>query len=226
MWCDWPIELFSGKIFSSERDPYPNKRFSLSVNKAPIRVLVVDDHVIVRKGTRAFLDQIDGIEVIGDTGSGYEAIQLVERLHPDIVLMDLIMPEMDGVQTIQKITSQNQVVRIVVLTSFIAEDRLFAALKDGAHNYLMKDSLPDELVLKIKDTIQGESDLHYSLARRVLNYFNAAQALQLLTPVESEVLQMLEKGLPPAEAAQKCGISKSELRIHIFQILLKLHRLP
>ena len=196
------------------------------MNIAPIRVLVVDDHVIVRKGTRAFLDQIDGIEVIGDTGSGYEAIQLVERLHPDVILMDLIMPEMDGVQTIQKITSQNQGVRIVVLTSFIAEERLFAALKDGAHNYLMKDSLPDELVCKIKDTLRGESDLHYTLAHKVLNYINAAQAFQLLTPDESEALHMLDKSLPVAEAAQKCGISISEFRKHIFQIILKLHRLP
>lgn len=191
---------------------------------APIRVLVVDDHVIVRKGTRAFLEEIDGIEVIGDTGSGHGAIQLVESLHPDVVLMDLLMPEMDGVQTIQKITSQNKDVRIVILTSFVAEDRLFSALKAGAHNYLIKDSPPEDLVRKIKSTFHGEANLHYILARKVLNYFNTAQDVQLLTPDETKVLNMLNEGLSEAEAAQKMSISETELRRHIFQIFQKLHQ--
>ena len=194
------------------------------MNGAPIRVLVVDDHVIVRKGTRAFLEEIDSVEVIGDTGSGHEAIQLVESLHPDVVLMDLIMPEMDGVQTIQKITSQNKDVLIVILTSFVAEDRLFSALKAGAHNYLMKDSPPEDLVCKIKDTFRGEASMHYTLARKVLNYFNTAPDVQLLTPNESEVLHMLNEGLSEAEAAQKMHISDAELRRHIFQIFRKIHQ--
>jgi len=195
------------------------------MNAAPIRVLVVDDHLIVRKGTRAFLAEIDGIEVVGDTGSGHEAIQLVESLRPDVILMDLMMPEMDGVQTIQEIASQNQDVHIVIMTSFIAEDKLFSALKVGAHNYLMKDSPPEDLARKIKETFQGESDLHHNLARKVLNYFSTAQGTQLLTPDETEVLQFLYEGLPVAEAAQKMGITETELRRHIFQIFQKLHQL-
>ena len=195
------------------------------MNTAPIRVMVVDDHVIVRKGTRAFLAEIEGIEVVGDTGSGGEAIQLVESLRPDVILVDLMMPEMDGVQTIQQIAFQNQDVRIVILTSFIAEDKLFSALKAGAHNYLMKDSPPEELAHKIKDTFKGEANLHHILARKVLNYFSTAQGAQLLTPDESEVLQTMNEGLPEAEAAQKIGISETELRRHIFQIFQKLHKL-
>ena len=195
------------------------------MNTAPIRVMVVDDHVIVRKGTRAFLAEIDGVEVVGDTGSGHEAIQLVESLHPDVILMDLMMPEMDGVETIQQITSQNQDVRIVILTSFIAEERLFSALRAGAHNYLMKDSPPEDLVRKIKDTSQGEANLHHSLARKVLNYFSTTQGTQLLTPAESEVLKMLNEDLPAEEAAHKMNISEAELHRHIFQIVQKLHQL-
>ena len=196
------------------------------MNAAPIRVLVVDDHVIVRKGTRAFLEEIDGVEVVGDTGSGYEAIQLVESLHPDVILMDLIMPEMNGVQAIQQIVSQNQDVRIMILTSFIAEDKLLSALKAGAHNYLMKDSPPEDLVCKIKDTFHGKADLHHSLAHKVQNCFNAAQNVQLLTSDESEVLQLLNVGLTATQAAQKMCISEAELHRHIFQIFQKLHQLP
>lgn len=195
------------------------------MNTAPIRVLVVDDHVIVRKGTRAFLQEIDDIEVVGDTGSGREAIRLVESLHPDVILMDLIMPEMDGVQTIQQIASQHQDVRIVILTSFVAEDKMFSALRAGAHNYLMKDSPPEDLVRKIKETFQGEADLHHTLARKVLNCFNAAQDVHLLTSDEIEILQMVNEGLPTAEAAQKMCISETELRRHIFHIFCKLHQL-
>jgi DNA-binding NarL/FixJ family response regulator len=196
------------------------------MNIALIRVLVVDDHAIVRKGTRAFLEEIDGVDIVGDTGSGREAIRLVESLHPDVILMDLIMPEMDGVQTIQQIASQYQDVRIVILTSFVAEDKMFSALKAGAHNYLMKDSPPEDLVRKIKETFQGEADLHHSLARKILNYFNAAQDVHLLTSDETEILQMLNEGLPTAEAAQRMCISETELRRHIFQIFWKLHQLP
>ena len=193
------------------------------MNIAPIRVMVVDDHAIVRKGTRAFLAEIDGIEVVGDTGSGHEAIQLVESLHPDVILMDLMMPEMDGVETIRQIASQNQNVRIVILTSFIAEEKLVSALLAGGHNYLLKDLPPEELVHRIRDTFQGEASLHQSLARKVLYYFSTAQGAQLLTPVESEVLQKLNEGLPVVEAAQKMGISETELRRHVFQIIQKLH---
>ena len=194
------------------------------MNSTPIRVMVVDDHVIVRKGTRAFLAEIDGVEVVGDAGSGLEAIQLVESLRPDVILMDLMMPEMDGVETIQKITSQNQDARIVILTSFIAEERLFSALEAGGHNYLLKDSPPEDLVRKIKETVHDEANLHQSLARKVLSYFRTTQGVQQLTPGESDVLQMLNEGLSAAEVAQKMGISETELRKHIFQIIQKLHQ--
>jgi DNA-binding NarL/FixJ family response regulator len=193
------------------------------MNTAPIRVMVVDDQAIVRKGVRAFLAEIEGIEVVGDAGSGHEAIQLVESLSPDVILMDLNMPEMDGVQTTQQIASQNQEVRIVISTGFGSEEKLFAALKVGAHNYLMKDSLPEYLVRKIKDTFQGASDLNHSLARKILNYFKSENDARPLTSSEFEILQMLSEGSTVEEAEQKMVISEAELHRQIFQIIQKLH---
>ena len=193
------------------------------MSTAPIRVMVVDDHAIVRKGLRAFLAEIDGVEVVGDAGSGREAIQLVESLSPDVILMDLKMPEMDGVQTIQQIASQNQEVRIVVSTGIGSEEKIFMALQVGAHNYLMKDSLPEYLVHKIKDTFQGESDLNRGLARKLINCFSAENNIQTLTSAESEILKMLSEGLTAAEAAQKMDFSEAELHRQIFQIIQKLH---
>ena len=123
------------------------------MSTASIRVMVVDDHAIVRKGVRAFLAEIEGIEVVGDAGSGHEAIQLVESLNPDVILMDLNMPEMDGVQTTQQIASLNQEVRIVISTGFGSEEKLFAALKVGTTAFRQlpsadagDDSLKDALV--------------------------------------------------------------------------------
>ena len=190
-----------------------------------IRVLIVDDQAIVRKGLRAFLAEIEGIEVVGDTGSGREAIQLVKGLSPDVILMDLRMPEMDGVQTIQEIASQNQEVRMIVLTSFGEQEKLFLALKVGAHNYLLKDSFPEELVRKIKDSFQGESDLNHSLARKLIKYFGADNDARPLTSCESEILQMLSEGEAVADVAQKLDISEGELHRQIFQIIQKFHQL-
>ena len=187
--------------------------------------MVVDNHEIVRKGLRAFLGEIEGIEIVGDTGSGSEAIQLVESLNPDVILMDLIMPEMDGIQTTQQVASQNQEVCIVILTGFGSDEKLFAALKAGAYNYLIKDSFPEHLVRKIKDTFQGASDLHQGLARKLINYFNAENDVRPLTSCEYEILQMLSEGLTDTESVQKMGISEAELHRQIFQIIQKLHQL-
>jgi len=192
----------------------------------PIRVLIVDDHVIVRKGTRAFLEEVDGIEVVGDAASGQEAIRLAECLRPDVILMDLIMPEMDGVDAIRQIHLLNQDVRVVVVTSFIIEEKLFSALMAGAQNYLLKDSLPDELVEKIQQTYRCESDLHSKIVRRLLNAFADAPPDLSLTSRQTEILELLNTGLKTSEAATQLGIGLTELRQQLFQILQKLHHLP
>lgn len=192
----------------------------------PIRVLIVDDHVLVRKGTRAFLAEIDDIYVIGDTGSGREAIQLVDRLNPDLILVDLMMPEMDGIQTIRQISSVNRNVRILVMTSFIAEERVVSALQAGAHNYLMKDSPPEKLSLMIQQTCRGESILQHGIAKKILEIFITNNADQLLTPIEVEILSSLTSGSSLPEIAKNLGFSEVELRKHVFLIIQKLHQFP
>lgn len=190
-----------------------------------IRVIVVDDHLIVRKGTRAFLAEFNGIEIIGDAGNGQEAIQLVENLHPDVVLIDLMMPGMDGIQTIQHMRALNHDARIVIMTSFIAQEKVVLALKAGAHSYLLKDSPPEDLIQTIMYTYRGEAILHHGTASKIFELFKTGNPNGLLTPVESEILMLLTNGYDENENARKVGISEAEFRGHIFQIIQKLHQL-
>lgn len=195
------------------------------MSNVPISVLIVDDHLIVRKGMRAFLNEIDGIEVVGDAANGQEAVDFVKSLAPDVVLMDLMMPEMDGVDAIKQIHLQNQDIRVLVMTSFIVEERLFAALMAGAHNYLLKHSTPDELAEKIQQTYQSRSDLHSKIARKVFDAFTDAPPDRSLTACQTQILELLNTGMTTEEAAEQMGIQPNELRQQIFHILQKLHDL-
>jgi NarL family two-component system response regulator LiaR len=193
------------------------------MNTEPIRVIIVDDHIIVRKGMRAFLAEIDDIEVVGDAGSGPEAIQLVTCLHPDVILLDLKMPEMDGIQISQQITSQNKDVRILIMTSFTTEENLLSALQAGAHGYLLKDSAPSELIRKIFQIQCGESDLHPSLARKIQEIFKTSGFEDSLSTRETQILKLMSKVLDEQKVAQTLDISIEELHRQQFQIIQKLH---
>ncbi len=133
-----------------------------------IRVLVADDHTIIRSGIRALLATEPGLVVVGEARNGREAITEAERLRPDVILMDLVMPEVDGIEAIRNITLRQPEARILVLTSFTADDKVFPALKAGALGYLLKDSSSDELIQAIRQVYKGESSLHPAIARRVL----------------------------------------------------------
>jgi two-component system, NarL family, response regulator LiaR len=133
-----------------------------------IRVLVADDHTIIRSGIRALLATEPGLTVVGEARNGREAIAEAERLQPDVILMDLVMPEVDGIEAIRNITLRQPEARILVLTSFTADDKVFPALKAGALGYLLKDSSSDELIQAIRQVHKGESSLHPAIARRVL----------------------------------------------------------
>ena len=135
---------------------------------APIRILIVDDHTIVRKGIRALLAEIEDIEVVGEASTGQEAIKQAESSNPDVILMDLVMPEMDGIEAIRHISIYKPEARILVLTSFVADDKVFPAIKAGALGYLLKDSDPADLVRAIRQVHRGEPSLHPSIARKVL----------------------------------------------------------
>lgn len=195
--------------------------------KGTIRVLVVDDHAIIRKGMRAVLELVPDIELVGEAGNGKQAVTLDAQLRPDVILMDLMMPEMDGIASIREIKSQRAEARILVLTNFAGEDMIFPAIKAGAMGYHLKDSSPETLVDAIRQVYRGESSLHPLIARKVLDEFHLQTeqpALgEPLTQRELEVLRLLAQGLENREIAQKLVVSEATVRTHVSNILGKLH---
>jgi two-component system, NarL family, response regulator LiaR len=193
-----------------------------------IRVLVVDDHNIVLQGIQALLEKIDGIEVVGIASNGKIAIELNKTLTPDVILMDLVMPEMDGIETINQIIADYPDAKILVLTSFITDDKVFPAIKAGALGYLIKDSSPMDLIRSIRQVYHGELSLHPSIARRIMKEIknppsDTEMTLEPLTARELEVLQLVAKGHENYEIAEKLVIAEVTVRTHISRIFRKLH---
>jgi NarL family two-component system response regulator LiaR len=195
--------------------------------KGPIRVLIVDDHAIVRKGVRALMEIEPGLEVVGEAADGRQAAALAAELRPDVILMDLVMPEMDGIEATREISTRLPDVRILVLTSFAADDKVFPAIKAGALGYLLKDSGPEELVQAIRQVHRGESSLHPTIARKVLRELthpsDRPTAPDSLTERELEVLRLLARGLGTQEIAERLVITEATARTHVSNILSKLH---
>jgi NarL family two-component system response regulator LiaR len=192
-----------------------------------IRVLVVDDHVVVRQGIRALLATETDIEVVGEAENGREAVAEAEGLQPDVILMDLVMPEMDGIEAIGRITARQPEARILVLTSFAADDKVFPAIKAGALGYLLKDSSPEDLVAAIHQVHRGESSLHPTIARKLLQELSQPPdkppTLDPLTEREVEVLKLVAQGRSNQEIAEALVISEATARTHVSNILHKLH---
>ncbi len=195
--------------------------------KAPIRVLIADDHAIVRKGIRALLATEEDIEVVGEAADGAQVVALAESLCPDIVLMDLVMPKLDGIQATQQIANKQPGVRILVLTSFAADDKVFPAIKAGALGYLLKDSDPEVLVQAIHQVSQGEPSLEPSIARKVLLELAHPPKQELtldpLTARELDVLRLIAQGRNNREIATQLVITEMTVRTHVSSILSKLH---
>ncbi len=193
---------------------------------AAIRVLIVDDHTIVRKGIRALLAEIEGFEVVGEAGDGQAAITQAAALQPDVILMDLAMPKMDGIEAIRQIKLSQPESRILVMTSFATDDKVFPAIKAGALGYLLKESAPEELVQAIRQIYRGESSLHPAIARKVLQEITHPPARPLtpnpLTEREGEVLRLVAQGLSNQDIARKLHISDPTVRTHVSNILGKL----
>ena len=192
-----------------------------------IRILVADDHVVVRQGIRALLATEPDIEVVGEAEDGREAVAETDRLQPDVILMDLVMPEMDGIEAIRRITAHQPEARILVLTSFAADDKVFPAIKAGALGYLLKDSGPEELVDAIHQVHRGESSLHPAVARKLLQELShppkQPPTPEPLTEREVEVLRLVAQGRSNQEIAEELVISEATARTHVSNILRKLH---
>jgi NarL family two-component system response regulator LiaR len=196
-------------------------------DSAPVRVLIADDHAIVRKGIRALLSEAGGFEVVAEVANGQEAVLRADELHPDVILMDLLMPVMDGIEATRQITSHRPGARVLVLTSFVADNKVFPAIKAGATGYLLKDSSPEELVRAIRQVHRGEPSLHPTIARKLLQEIAHPPELQpapeALTAREMTVLGLIAQGLSNQEIADRISVSEPTVRAHVSRILGKLH---
>jgi NarL family two-component system response regulator LiaR len=194
---------------------------------APIRVLVVDDHLVVRTGIRALLSPEPEIAVVGEACDGAEAVAEALRLEPDVILMDLVMPQMDGIAAIERILVNQPSARILVLTSFEADDKIFPAIRAGALGYTLKDFGPAELVRAIERVYRGETSLHPAIARKVLQELmqppKRPPTVVPLTEREVAVLRLIAQGQSNQEIAAALGIGEGTVRVHVSNILSKLH---
>jgi NarL family two-component system response regulator LiaR len=194
---------------------------------SPIRVLIADDHAILRRGIRALLSTEPDIEVVGEAGDGAEALAQAEALQPDVILMDLVMPKMDGIEATRQVTASQQDVRVLVLTSFAADDKVFPAIKAGALGYILKDSGPEELVQAIHQVYQGQPSLEPAIALKMLQELSQPQPRpptpEPLTEREMEVLRLLAQGKSNREIADQLVITELTVRTHVSNILGKLH---
>ncbi len=193
----------------------------------PIRLLIADDHPVVRKGLRALLEDQSDIQVIAEAADGNEAVERAREFKPDVILLDLMMPEKDGLSAIGEIKREQPDARILVLTSYFEDDQVFPAIKAGALGYLLKDSSPQELLHAIRDIARGQSALHPAIALKVIRELNHPSDLpptaDPLTARELEVLTLLGQGMSNAEIATRLTISERTVGTHISNILSKLH---
>jgi two-component system, NarL family, response regulator LiaR len=192
-----------------------------------IRVLLVDDHAVVREGLRAFLELQDGIEVVGEAEDGEEAVAEAARLTPDVILMDLVMPKLDGVAAMRRLRESAPTARVVVLTSFLEDERLLPAIQAGASGYLLKNTEPAELARALRAAYAGEAIIDPTVAARLVRALaddprTARDERDQLTRREREVLELIVRGRSNKRIALELGIAEKTVKTHVGHLLAKL----
>jgi NarL family two-component system response regulator LiaR len=193
----------------------------------PIRILIVDDHAVVREGMRAFIQIKPDMEVVGEAADGIEALEKARDLDPDVILLDIVMPRLDGIGAIEQLKKQGSQARILVITSFTEDEQIFPAIKAGALGYLLKDSKPQELIQAIRDVYRGEPSLHPTVALKLMNELNREPELppteEPLTERELEVLKLIAQGHSNREIGEHLHLSERTVGKYASNILDKLH---
>ena len=200
----------------------------MSGSNEPITVMIVDDHEMVRRGAGSYLEAQPDISLVAQAGSGEEAVRLAQEFIPDVVLMDLVMPDMDGVEATRRVKNVSPRTQIVILTSFHQDEFIFPALQAGAISYLLKDVKAADLLDAIRRAAHGEATLHPRIAARVIKTFRnleqgEAASVTALTEREMEVLKLIAKGYPNDKIAEQQVISVGTVKGHVSNILSKLH---
>ena len=196
------------------------------MEEKPIKILIVDDHALVRKGLVALLDVKPGVEVIGEASDGDEAVQMAKALNPDVILLDLVMPNKDGITALQEIRQNNKDAKVLILTSFTEESKIKAAIEAGANGFQLKDSTPAELLTSIQVVHQGSFIAHPKFSKRILQRFDdddkPLPASGELTERELAVLQKVAQGYTNREIAALLSISDRTVSTHVSHILSKM----
>ncbi|HEY4620301.1 MAG TPA: response regulator transcription factor [Gaiellaceae bacterium] len=191
-----------------------------------ISVLIVDDHPVVRRGLRTFLELHEDVRVVAEASNGIDGVSLAEELEPDVVLMDLVLPDLDGIEATRRIRSVSPSTSVIVLTSFADDDKVFPAIKAGAVAYLLKDAEPQQLVEAIRLASRGEPLLHPKIAARLMQEVAGGgerDAVEDLTARELQVLRLLAQGLTNKLIAEELVVSEKTVKTHVSNILAKLH---